>query len=215
MNRFNSPTLKSGIIYFLLTVLGGLVSIALYDHVLGPSTHLLPYIPVFAYNSLATSLSLLFLVGLVLGIWHFIKECSKRIAVKELRAQSIEQIRSWPTSKWDVVWALAIAYFLFFMVLMITMIQVVPKERLVGVISPEEAASIAVYLLMLLLVLLLPLMVRALVQDFKDELQKWRSGTRRDKAILVASATFAIVTCGVVWTGEYAGWDHLLWFNVA
>ena len=191
----------------------GLVTIFLYNNVVAPSPKFLPHLPVFLYNFLATAITLLFLAGLVLGIWQLLKEGCKHIVVKELRAYSIEKIRSWPNSKWDIVWTLAIAYLLFIAVLTLTVTQVIPIGRVAGVISPEEAANIAVFMLMPLMLFIVPLLLRAMMEMFKDTKQRWRSGARRERITLAASMTFVLVGYGVVLLGDYAGWDHLLWFN--
>ena len=193
----------------------GLVTILLYEHVVTPAYQFLPHIPVFLYNFLATAISLLFLAGILVAAWQILKESFRHIVFKELRSCVAERIRSWPNSKWDIVWSFLFAYFFLIATLTLVVTQLIPKERLVGVFSPEEAQSIAVFMLIPLMLLIIPLAAREMFGMYKDTKRQWKSGSQRERVALAASTMFVAVAYGVVLLGDYAGWDHLLWFNAA
>lgn len=196
-------------------ILYGLVVIALYEYVISPSKQFLPMVPVFLYNFLATAMVLIFLAGLAIGIWLLLKEGWRHITIKEVRKNTIEKICDWPNSKWDILWSLAVAYLLLLLALMLIVTQVIPRERLVGVVSPEEARNIAVYLIVPLLLVVLPLFVRGMANMFRDMKQRLVSGGLREKVTLSVSTSFALIAYGAVVIGDFAGWGHLLWFNAA
>ena len=215
MQTVESSTVKKLLALASSHIVFGLVTIFLYNNVVAPAPKFLPYLPVFLYNFLATAIVLIFLAGLALGFWLLLKEGWRHTTIKEVRDSTIEKICRWPTSKWDILWVLAIAYFLLLMALMLIITQVIPRERLVGVVSPEEAQNIAVYLIVPLLLIVLPLFLRGMVNMFRDTRRRLKSGTQREKVILSVSTAFALIAYGAVVIGDFAGWDHLLWFNVA
>lgn len=199
------------VVFLLFVVVEDLIG----RYVVDPALQHISLVPVVIYNFLATAIVFLFLLAIVLAVWQSCRGGWHLVVKKERRQEIGEKIRQWPNSKWDVVWALAIAYSLLYMVLTVSVILVIPRERIAGVISPEEAARIMLFFLMPFLVLFLPLVARGVVQEFRATKKQWRSGTQRERIILVALATFVIVGYGAVLIGDYAGWDHLLWFSAA
>ena len=208
-------SLKSGAKSLGMLVVAGVISRAAYEHVVSPSFDLLPYAPIFLYNFLATSLSLLFLVGLVLVASKGLAEGWIQLTKSELRAVLIKNILSWRASKWDVLWIIAISYLVTLMFFTITVMQVVPREKVVGVLSLQEAQTIALVVITPFLIIMSILALRYVVELCRD-IRRWlKAENDKNKVKTALVMGFVLIAYGVVIIGDFAGWDHLLWFNEA
>lgn len=208
-------SLKSAGVSFGLLIVVGVISSAVYEHVVAPSFGLIPDAPIFLYNFLATSVSLLFLVGLVFVALKMLTEGCKHLTKRELRAVLISNIWSWRASKWDVLWIITLAYLATLMFLMLTVMHVVPREKVVGVLSLQEVQTIAAVVITPLMLTMSILALRYVV-EFCGEFRRWLKAENDKNKVKTASVMgFFLIAYVVVVVGDLAGWDHMLWFNAA
>lgn len=206
---------KSAGFSFLLVMCVSVMGNAVYDHLVSPAFSLLPYAPVVAYNLLVTSIILIFMVGLVVAPVHGLFQGWKHLTKRESRTNLIENIRSWRASKLDWLWIVAAIYMATLIFLMSMLMLVIPKEQIAEVVSPEQAQTIVVVSMMPFVLLMLAWFIGSAIQKYPDMRHQWGIRTYKEKAKEVSVAAFVLLAYGVLVLGNHAGWDHLLWFNVA
>ena len=170
---------------------------------------IMPKAHILLYNFIVTALLFLLFVGLVFGAWQGLKNAFYLLAKAEFRGELGEGWRRWPTTKKDIlplivgIWVVAI------FVGLLVLVAVAPRAPMAelvdaGVIFPVLFLGIAPLFFLQLLY----------IYEFsRGFFRQWRGESSKGKITLAASIIFPIVALVVVWTGEAAGWDHLLWFH--
>ncbi len=210
----NSQTrIRRVLLFFGLPVVGTVAGNAVYEYLITPTIPFLPKAPFILYSIFMTTFTILFLLGLVAAIWRSFAAGWKHLTRGELRNDLMENIRRWPTSKWDLLSVIATTYFVATMLPLVAAMLVLPQGRLADVVSPEEFANIFLIVLTPMMVIFIIMMVRWAIDAYRDMKQRWVSGTRIERFTYAGVAAFLLVTWGFMMGGELAGWDDLLWMN--
>ena len=215
MGLSKRPRIKYVLLFFGLPVIGSVAGNAVYEHLITPAIPFLPKVPFTLYSTFAAAFAVLFLLGLVAAIGQLLANGWKHLTAKNLRNDLMENIRRWPTSKWDLLPVIAGTYFVATMLPMMALMLVIPRGRLAGVVSQEEFANIFLVVLTPMMLIFFIMMVRWAFEAYKDMKQRWVSGTRRERFTFAGVAAFVLVAWGFIMAGELAGWDDLLWMNSA
>ena len=194
-------------------ICSGLIAILLYEYVFAPIKQHLPILPIFLYNFLVTALVLLFLLGLVIGTWKMLVGIRDYLVSRELRNELREKLRRWPASKWDLMGVMAVTWFLAVVTTVIALINIIPRDQMVGAMAPETVVIFIFGLLSPSLILGLLFLFRDTYKTCKDVRRQWVAGITKERLTLGATMSFFIVAYVVIASGNLAGWDHLLWFN--
>ena len=197
---------------FTSQIIAGIVAMVLYEHVVTPSKQLLPHVPVFLHNVLATAAALLVLMVLAVGLWLSLTELWNYISMKDLRRELRERIRKWPTTKWDAVNVFAFAGVLAVGTVIAVLSVTVPRGYLAGVVSYQQAQGIGLLMMSPLLAIGFMMIVRSTFSLYGDFRQRLEIGTRKEKVVLYTSMSFVLMAVHATTVGEIAGWSHLLWF---
>ena len=127
-----------------VSILGGLIGTWMYDFLLPASVPFLPLVPIALYYVVVVLVSTLYALGLVLGACLLVKGGWRILSSREQRAAQWGKIKNWPNSKWDALSTATFSFCLGVMAVLGAAAFVLPKGGLVGVIAPEEGASIIV-----------------------------------------------------------------------
>ena len=211
MGLKKQPGMKRRLLSFGQPVLVSIIGSAMYDNFITPAIPYLPKAPFILYSIFMTAFTILFLLGLVAAIWGSFATGWKHLTRKELRHDLRENIRRWPTSKWDLLPVIGTTYVIATMLPMVTLLLVLPKWRLVGVVSPEELANVFLVVFTPMMLIFVAMMFRLGFEAYRDMKQRWASGTRIERFTYAGVAAFLLVTWGFMIGGELAGWDELLW----
>ena len=210
----NSQTrIRRVLLFFGLPVVGTVAGNAVYEYLITPAIPFLPKVPFTLYTIFATAFAVLFLLGFVVAIGQLFANGWKHLSRRELRNDLMENIRRWPTSKWDLLSVIATTYFVATMLPLVAAMLVLPRGRLADVVSPEDFAYIFLIVLTPMMVIFIIMMVRWAIEAYRDMKQRWVSGTRRDRFTLAAVMAFVLIAWAFMMGGELAGWDDLLWTN--
>ncbi len=183
------------------------------DYLISPAIPLLPGITLIIYNIVVTMYVILFLMGLLVALWRLFTEGRKHLTSKDLRSELREKMGRWPTSKWDILVIVGATYSVATMVPLVVLMLVLPRGRLSGVISGEEAQTILVSVLAPLLLIFIAIFVRLMFETYREVRSQWVSGTSRERITLVSAISFLLVVWIALVAGDLAGWDSMLWFN--
>ena len=207
------PRTKQMLLLFGLPVIGSAAGTAVYEHLVTPAIPFLPKVPFILYSIFATAFAVLFLLGFVVTIGQLFTNGWKHLTRSELRNGLVENIRRWPTSKWDLLPVIATAYFVATMLPLVAAVLVLPEGRLAGVVSQKEFASIFLVVFTPMMLIFAVMMVRWAFEAYRDMKQRWVSGTRRERFTFAVVMSFVLVAWVFMMGGELAGWDDLLWTN--
>ncbi len=185
----------------------------MYDNFITPAIPYLPKVPFILYSIFITAFTVLFLLGLVVAIWGLFAAGWKHLTRRELRDDLRENIRRWPTSKWDLLPVIGTTYVVATMLTMVTALLVLPQGRLVGVVTPEELANIFLVVFTPMILIFAAMMLRWGFEAYQDMKQRWASGTHVERYTYVGAAAFGLVVWVFMVVGELSGWDELLWVN--
>lgn len=210
MGPNRQPVFKQVLLFFVLPVIGTVAGNAVYEHLITPALPILPEVPFMLYSIFVTVFAVLFLLGLIVAMWQSFAIGWRHLTNKELRNDLVENIRRWPTSKWDLLPVIATTYFVATMLPLMASMLVLPKGRLAGVVSPEESANILLIVLTPMMVLFFIMMVRWVFESYQEMKGRWMSVTPGERLTYVSAAAFVLVTLGFVFVGDLAGWDELL-----
>ena len=207
------PTIKQVLLLFGLPVIGSVAGNVVYEHLITPAIPFLPRVPFILYSIFATAFAVLFLLGLIAATGQAFTKGWKLVTNNELRDDVRENIRRWPTSKWDLLPVIATTYFVATMLPMVALMVVLPEGRLAGIVSQEEFAEMFLLVLTPMMLIFFVMMARWAFEAYWDMKQRWVSGTRRERYTFAATMAFVVVASGFMMGGEVAGWDDLLWTN--
>ena len=62
---------------------------------------------------------------------------------------------------------------------------------------------------------LIPFTIQFGIALYRETRQQWVSGTRGTRIYLLTSAIVAVAAYLIILVGEFAGWEHRLWFSDA
>ena len=206
MGSNSEPRIRQVLLLFGLPVIGTVAGNAVYEHLITPAIPFLPRVPFTLYTIFATAFAVLFLLGFVIAIGQLFANGWKHLTRRELRNDLMENIRRWPTSKWDLLAVIATTYFVATMLPLVAAMLVLPQGRLANVVSPEEFAGIFLIVLTPMMVIFFIMMVRSAIETYKDMKRRWVSGTRREGFILIGVTAFVLVAWAFLMGGELAGW---------
>ena len=212
MGTNRKPTIKLVLLFglpFLSTVAGN----AVYEHLVTPVFPFLPRVPFMLYSFFTTAFAVLFLLGFVFATWQLFANGWKLLTNEELQSDLRARIRSWPTSKWDLLPVIAATYVTATMLPLAAVRFVLPQGRLAGTISQEDFANIFLFVFTPMLLIFLVMLIRFAFDAYRDMKQRWVSGTPRERIALAALMAFGLVAWAFMVGGELAGWDDLLWMN--
>ena len=213
MGLMKQPTIKQVLLLFGLPVIGSVAGNVVYEHLITPAIPFLPRVPFILYSIFATAFAVLFLLGLIAATGQAFTKGWKLVTNNELRDDVRENIRRWPTSKWDLLPVIATTYFVATMLPMVALMVVLPEGRLAGIVSQEEFAEMFLLVLTPMMLIFFVMMARWAFEAYWDMKQRWVSGTRRERYTFAATMAFVVVASGFMMGGELAGWDDLLWTN--
>ena len=213
MEQKNHPGVKRRLLQFGQPVLASTIGSAMYDNFITPAIPFLPKVSFILYSIFMTAFTILFLLGLVVAVWGLFAAGWKHLTRRELRDDLRENIRRWPSSKWDLLPVIGTTYVVATMLPMVAALLVLPQGRLVGIISPQELANIFLVVFTPMIVIFAAMMVRWGFEAYRDMKQRWASGTRVERYTYVGTAAFVLVVWVFMVGGELAGWDELLWMN--
>ena len=211
MEASSRPKIRRALLLFGLPVVGTVAGNAVYEYLITPAIPFLPRVPFTLYTIFATSFAVLFLLGFVVAMGQLCTNGWKHLKRRELRDDLMENIRRWPTSKWDLLSVIATTYFVATMLPLVATMLVLPQGRLADVVSPEEFANIFLIVLTPMMVIFLIMMFRWAIEAYRDMRRRWVSGTRRERITFAAVMLFVLVGWMFMMGGELAGWDDLLW----
>lgn len=211
MEQENNPGVKRRLLQFGQPVLASIVGSAMYDNFITPALPFLPKVPFILYSIFMTAFTALFMLGLVIAVWGSFAAGWKHLTRRELRDDLRENIRRWPSSKWDLLPVIGTTYVVAMMLPMVAALLVLPQERLVGVVAPDELASIFLVAFTPMIVIFAAMMLRLGFETYRDMKQRWTSGTRVERYTYAGTAVFVLVAWVFMMAGELAGWDDLLW----
>ena len=213
MGLKNQPGVKRRLLQFGQPVLASIIGSAMYDNFITPAIPYLPKVPFILYSIFITAFTVLFLLGLVVAIWGLFAAGWKHLTRRELRDDLRENIRRWPTSKWDLLPVIGTTYVVATMLTMVTALLVLPQGRLVGVVTPEEVANIFLVVFTPMILIFAAMMLRWGFEAYQDMKQRWASGTLVERYTYAGTVAFVLVAWVFMVAGELAGWDELLWMN--
>ena len=205
--------MKQRLLHFGQPFLASLVGRAMYDNFITPAIPFLPKVPFILYNIFMTAFTVLFLLGLVAAIWGLFATGWKHLMKRELRDDVREKIRKWPTSKWDLLPVIGTTYLVATMLPMVTAMLMLPRGRLIGVVSEEELANIFLVAFTPMMLIFAAMMLRWGFEAYPDMKQRWVTGTRRERYTYAGVAAFVLGVWVLMVAGELAGWDDMLWMN--
>ena len=213
MGPMKQPTIKQVLLLFGLPVIGSVAGNGVYEHLITPALPFLPRVTFILYSTFATAFAVLFLLGLIAATGQAFTKGWKLLTSKELRNDVRENIRRWPTSKWDLLPTIATTYFVATTLPMVALMVVLPEGRLAGIVSKEEFAEMYLLVLTPMMLIFFVMMARWAIEAYWDMKQRWVSGTRRERHTFAATMAFFLVAWGFMMGGELAGWNDLLWVN--
>ena len=213
MEQKNHSGVKRRLLQFGQPVLVSIIGSAMYENFITPAIPFLPKVPFILYSIFMTAFTVLFLLGLVVAVWGLFAAGWKHLTRRELRDDLRENIRRWPSSKWDLLPIIGTTYVVATMLPMVAVLLVLPQGRLVGVVSPEELANIFLVVFTPMIVIFAAMMIRWGFEAYRDMKQRWASGTRVGRYSYAGTAAFVLVAWVFTVAGELAGWDELLWMN--
>ena len=211
MAESSRPKIRRVLLLFGLPVVGTVAGNAVYEYLITPAIPFLPRVPFTLYTIFATSFAVLFLLGFVVAMGQLCANGWKHLTRRDLRNDLMENIRRWPTSKWDLLSVIATTYFVATMLPLVATMLVLPQGRLADVVSPEEFANIFLIVLTPMMVIFLIMMVRWAIETYRDLRRRWVSRTRRERITFAAVTLLVLVGWMFIMGGELAGWDDLLW----
>ena len=213
MDQKNQPGVKRTLLQYGKPVLASIVGSAMYHNFITPAIPYLPKLPFILYSVFMTAFTFLFLIGIVAVIWGLLTTGWKHLTSADVRNDLRGNIRTWPTSKWDLLPAIATTYFLATMLPMMTVLLVIPQGRLVGVVSQEEFATIFLVVFTPMMLIFGALVLRWGFAEYRETKRRWVTGTRRERIVIASAAAFVLAAWGFMVIGELTGWDDLLWIN--
>ena len=166
-----------------------------------------PIAPVAAYNVAATMLALLMGLALVWVIWTSLRTAWSFLTSKQPWNSLWKDIREWPKSKTDALMAIEMAWLTALVVASAVFFFNVPEE-----ISTIIAQQVGPIVVLLILPALIPFAIQFAIALYRDTRQQWTSGTRGTRMYLVTSAVIVTAAYLITFLGEFAGWEHRLWF---
>ena len=200
--------MKQASLLFMLAVVGTVVGNRVDDVLTRSAVPLLNYAPVAIYYLVVVIVSGMILVGLVLIGIGVGRGALKFYSNGEFRAELIEKVRAWPSSKWDALVMAGVAYFIGYITLLLSAAAVLPRGSLSGAVTPEQVSSIMVFALLPLVAVYLVLMCRWTVEGYRQVKMTWATGTRRNKTVMLSSLIFALFLLAVLAGGQFAGWNQ-------
>lgn len=201
------------LLYFGLPVFGTIVGNRLDNHLVEPAMPFAPLLPFVIYNIFATVFAILFLLGLLIAFGQLLRGSWQYLVRKDLRSELFKKIRSWPTSKWDLLPVVATTYFVATMLPMVAAIILLPRGRLAGTISQEEVASLFAIAFTPMMVIFLVMLGRWAFEAYRGIRQQWLTGNQRERITIVAVMAFVLLGWSFLMVGELAGWNELTWAN--
>ena len=213
MEQKKNSGVKRRLLQFGQPVLVSIIGSAMYDNLITPAIPFLPKVPFILYSIFMTAFTVLFMLGLVVAVWGLFAAGWKHLTRRELRADLRENIRRWPTSKWDLLPVIGTTYVVAMTLSIVTALLVLPQGRLVGVVSPEELATIFLVVFTPMVLIFAVMMLRWGFEAYQDMKQRWASGTRVERYPYVGATAFALVVWVFMVVGDLAGWDELLWMS--
>ena len=213
MEQKKNSGMKRRLLQFGQPVLVSIIGSAMYDNLITPAIPFLPKVPFILYSIFMTAFTVLFMLGLLVAAWGLLAAGWKHLTRRELRADLRENIRRWPTSKWDLLPVIGTTYVVAMTLSMVAALLVLPQGRLVGVVSPEELATIFLVVFTPMILIFAVMMLRWGFEAYQDMKQRWASGTRVERYTYVGATAFALVVWAFMVVGELAGWDELLWMS--
>ena len=188
----------------------GIVVNQLDDRVVDPILDwFIPASPVIIYNVIATAFTLLFGLALVWFSWKLIRGAWRLVSSHYERSNLWNRFQQWSPSKRDV---LVVASFTWSTASVITSLAIqsqLPRGELTTD-DLNDLLAISLLLFIIPLVIVLPLAIHDLFVNLKQE---WRVATQGRKIMIASSILFVTVAYVLLIVGDYAGWDHLLWFS--
>ena len=195
---------------FAFGVIAGIVATRIDNHLITPVIPHLPGVPMLVYGVIVYAVAVLVLLGMILAAWLVCRQGWRVLTQEEVRRDSWEKVRQWPTSKWDLALPVTMAYSAGFMVPMITAMLVIPGGRLAGTVAPTEFLVIFWVAIAPLFVALMPFTGRSLLETYRDVKRRWVVGTRKQKTILAIVLIAAVLVLLMLMIGDLVGWDDML-----
>ncbi len=205
--------IKRLLLLFGLPIIGSVVGNVVYEHLITPAIPFLPKVPFILYSIFTTVFAVLFLLGLIAATGQLFATGWKYLTSEELRNDLRENIRRWPTSKWDLLPVIATTYFVATMSPLVAMLLVIPEGRLAGVVSQEEFANMFLVIFTPMMLIYFAMMLRWAFEAYGNMKKRWVSGTRRERITFAAAVAFVLVAWVFMIAGDLAGWDDLLLKN--
>ena len=207
------PIARGNLLFFGLPVIYAILGNVLYYHMVLPAIPFLPMVGFVLYSVFMTVFAILFLLGLVVTVWGSLAGGWKNLARKDLRYELREKIRSWPSSKWDLLPVIATTYLIATVVPLVTIMLMLPPARLAGAVSQEEFLAIFLVVVIPILLIFLAMLTRWAFEAYGEMKQRWTFGTRRERAKIAFGISFGLVAWVILVFGDLAGWNDVLWFN--
>ena len=201
------------LVSFVRDVLAEVVADRVSQQVIPSAMQALPLILVTFYNVSATAVLILVLASLVLGGWMILKECWGRLTKKHLREETMAQIRTLPATRFSPLTRAVVVISVITIFALVLESWLLANGRLTWIQSQEDVKSLILTTLMPFLFVWLIVVCRHTLQMYREIRVLWGTATAKIKVGLSATITLTLVAWTVVSAGEFAGWDHLLWFN--
>ena len=213
MRLTKQPTIKKALLLFGVPVIGSATGNAIYEYLIAPAIPILPKVPFILYSIFATAFAVLFLLGLVATAGQLLAKGWRHLTIKDLRNNLIEKVRTWPTSKWDLLPVIATTYFVATMLPLVAALLVLPEKQLVGVVTQKQFANMSLVVFTPMMVVFIVMMGRWAFEAYKEMTQRWASGTRSEKITFATSMASIMVAWVFMMAGDLAGWGDLLWMS--
>lgn len=200
-------------VQFVRDVVVDVVADKVSQQVIPSAMQVLPLILVPLYNVSATAVLILFVVALVLGGWMTLKECWDRMTKKHLRDETMAHIRALPAKRFSLLIMAAVAISVITTFALVLESWLLANGRLSWIQSQEDAKTLVLMTLIPLQFVWLAVLCRQVFQMYREIRILWGTATTKIKVGFSTTIMLTLIAWTVVSAGEFAGWNHLLWFN--
>ncbi len=169
-----------------------------------------PIAPVAIYNVAATMLALLMGIAMVWAIWKLVRTVWSFLTSKQPWKSLWKDIQEWPRNRDDALFAVEMAWLVALFATSVVFFTSVPEETFTSI-----APLVAPIMVLLTLPALIPFTIQFGIALYRETKQQWVSGTRGTRIYLLTSAIIAAAAYLIILAGEFAGWEHRLWFSDA
>ena len=169
---------------------------------------IIPIAPVAIYNVAATAIALLFAIGFVWMAWTVIRTLWSFLTKRQLWKTLRKEVQQWPKTKTDALLAVEMAWMIALLATTIVFFSSIPQDT-----SRLVAREVGPKITLLMLPALIPLSIQFYVAIYRETKQQWASGTRGTRIGLVTTGVFVVAAYVITLLGDFAGWEHMLWFH--